>query len=481
MKPKKAYFTEESSEKGLPKSTENNHSSNLKSGFLFTSSGTRAFSDALLSPFIPIYGRSLGANAIQIGFIVSITSLLSITQLFWAFLAQRFKITRTLAVIASYLATIFNFLLLPIKNIYAFASLRGLQSITISATIPTSTNLIAERTLPKTWVKINSLLQGVLVIGTIFGILLGGIFLWKIPTALSFPIIFISSGVIGLFSAVFLHLAIPSRKRMIAKGRWQQIEEVDITLNNTLATIRTDRNFVIFLVVNFIFIFGTNLSSPFYIVFNTSHYDLTIFETALLTAIGLVPQTIASIATARLIEKVRKKELLIISGFFTSLFPVLFMIPSLAGRMTNVFWILIIIWCFNGISWGIINTSLSIFMLDIIHPRRRTLQLAINNSLSAVALFIAPILGGLILEKTKTIYILLVLSAVIRLIGSVLFSFVKEPIIGGTLLRPIQRVFPFILRSNAERGITIFTNAKQYVKGRIQLIQKKNTRKNNNE
>ena len=126
--------------------------------------------------------------------------------------------------------------------------MRGLHSVTLSATIPTSANLIAERTHQRTWAMRNSLMQGIIVTGTMFGTLLGGILLWKIPIDFGFPAIFIGSGTIGILSAILFHLAIPSRKRMVAKGRWQQIEEVDVTLSNTFATIRTDRNFVIFLV-----------------------------------------------------------------------------------------------------------------------------------------------------------------------------------------------------------------------------------------
>ena len=149
------------------------------------------------------------------------------------------------------------------------------------------------------------------------------------------------------------------------------------------------------------------------------------------------------------------------------------MIPSLAGRVSNVFWILIIIWCFNGVFWGIVNSSLFILLLDIIHPRRRALQLAINNSISAVALFIAPILGGLILEKTATIYILLIISAGIRFIGFILFLLVKEPVIGGTILRPIQRLVPYIIRSNMERGISQVTQTKLIKKDRMSFRKRK--------
>ncbi|NHJ04275.1 MAG: MFS transporter [Candidatus Heimdallarchaeota archaeon] len=447
--------------------------SNIKMGFWLASSGSRALSDSVLSPFIPLYGKSLGASSVQIGFIVSITSLLSIFQLLWAYLAQKFNLSRALAIISAYVSSIFSFILLPIKNIYLFASMRGLYSITLSATLPTSSNLFAERTPPKSWPLRNSLIQGVLVVGTLIGTLVGGLLLWKIPTNLGFPIIFICGGGISIISAVFFHIAIPSKKKLESKGRWYQIEEVDFTLSNTLATMKTDKNFVIFCFVNLIFIFGVNLSAPFFIIFNTTYYDLTIFQTALLTSIGLIPQTIFSILTAKLIERTRKKELVIVAGIFTSFFPIFFMIPSLAGRLTNVFWILIIIWSFNGIAWGIINSSLTTLLLDIIHPRRRTLQLAINNSISAIALFIAPILGGLIIEKTSTIYVILIISASLRFIGALLFGLVKEPVIGGTILRPIQRVIPYIIRSNSERGVTILTMVNSVKRGKIRNKKEK--------
>ncbi len=443
---------------------------NIKTGLWLTSSGTRAFSDSILSPFIPLYGKHIEATSTEIGFIVSITSLLSIVQLFWAYLAQKFNISRILAIITSYIPSVFIFILVkPIKGIFTFAAMRGMHSITISATLPTSANLFVERTSPRSWPLRNSLLQGVLVFGTLIGTIIGGIILWKIPIENGFLFIFIFSGILGIISAIFLQAAIPSRKRLEARGRWYQIEEVDFTLSNTLATMKTDRNFLIFCLINLLFVFGVNLSGPFYIIFNTSYYDLSVIQTALLTTIGLIPQTISSIITAKLIEKVRKKELLVVAGIMTSFFPIFFMIPSLAGRTTNVFWILIILWSVNGISWGIINSSLATLLLDIIHPRRRTLQLAINNSISSIALFIAPIIGGAIIENTKTIYIVLSISASFRFLGAVLFSLVKEPIIGGTILRPIQRVIPYIIRSNAEKGVTILASGKSSKKTKIRM------------
>ena len=206
------------------------------------------------------------------------------------------------------------------------------------------------------------------------------------------------------------------------------------------------------------------ISAPFYIIYNIHDYSLTIFETSLLTSIGLIPQIIFSLLTSKFIERIRTKEVLIIGGLATSFFPIVFFLPSIFNWTQNIFVVLVIIWIVNGIAWGIINPSLSTLTLDVIHPRRRTLQLAISNSLNAIALFIAPVLGGLAIpqfllngdipSQTGFIYIIFVISAVGRLIGSILFITVQEPIIGGTILRPINKILVTPIRTNAEKIIS---------------------------
>ncbi|MBD3192642.1 MAG: MFS transporter [Candidatus Heimdallarchaeota archaeon] len=460
----------------------NKRTANVKIASLLTSTSVKSIADSIISPFIPLYGQFLGASSIVIGFIVSITSLLSVFQIIWAQIAQRFKASRIIALISNYLSTVFNFLFLATKNVFGFAGLRGAQSIISSAAIPTTSALLAERTQPKDWGFWNSIVQGMLILGTLIGTLVGGVILTKVPNYTGYLIIFICAGGLGIISAIFFHFGIPSQRRLETKGRWIKVEEVELTISNVLATMKTERNFILFCLVNFIFVFGVNLSGPFYIIFNTSNYHLTIFEASILTTVGLVPQIISSIITSKFIEKVRKKELVILGAFITSLFPISYIIPFLVGRQSNVLWILIIIWVINGTAWGVINSSLITLALDIIHPRRRTLQLAINNSINAIALFVAPILGGLILEKIAISYLLFIISGAIRFIGGILFIIIKEPIIGGTILRPINRVYTHIVRSNIERQvITLVTVPKELIimirRGKIKRKKSKNNSK----
>ena len=449
--------------------SKNEHKSNIKPWFWLSSFGLKATSESIISPFLPLYGVDvLGANSSQIGLIVSITSLLSIVQIIWARLADKLKNSRIIAIISNYVSSVFYFIFIAVKNLGYFVSMRGIQSLTASAAVPTSSAILAERTQTKDWPYWNSLGQVFLVTGTLIGILVGGFLLTKFTDKkdMGYLIIFMLSGGVSVIGALLFHIALPKKSALEKQKRWHKIEEVSVTLDNILAVMKTDRNFIWLSLASFVFSFGVNFSAPFYIVYNTSKsfYSISIFDTAILSAIGLVPQIIFSFITIKLIEKLRTKEVLIIGTLVTSFFPLAFLIPIWIGITQNIFVVLVIIWIINGMIWGIINPSLMTLTLDVIHPRRRMLQLAIYNSLNSIAQFIAPILGGLAIPETILkgevnpnpflVYLIFIISATFRLSGGLLFIKVKEPIIGGTILRPLNKVLHYPVRVNIEKTVS---------------------------
>ena len=437
------------------------HKANIRSWRWLASTGLKSTSDSIMSPFLPLYGVELGASPSQIGLLVSITSLLSILQIAWAKLADKIKNSRIIAITSNYLSSLLNFVYAILRNLISFITFRGLQSIISSASIPTSSYLLTERTPTKDWPYWNSLIQAFMVVGTLIGVLLGGVLLSHFTGETGYIIIFIGAGFLSLISSILFHFAVPKRERLERRKRWYKIEEVSVTLDNILAIMKTDRNFIWLSFANFIFVFGVNFSAPFYIIFNIEDYSLTILQTAILTSVGLIPQIISSILSARFIEKIRTKEVLIIGGLVTSFFPIVFFIPYIVGVATNIYPILIAMWMVNGVAWGVINTSLSTLTLDVIHPRRRTIQIAINNSLSAVALFIAPVLGGLVIQNSTIFFLVFLISSIFRFLGSLLFIKVKEPIIGGTILRPINKTIVTPIRMNIEKIVHSVTTIQE--------------------
>lgn len=462
-----------------------NHASNIKPWFWLSSSSLKASSESIISPFLPLYGVHIGAKASLIGLLVSITSLISIVQILWARLADKVKNSRVIAISSNYVSSAFTFLLIIVKNLGYFISMRGIQSLTASASVPTSSAILAERTQTKDWPFWNSLGQVFVLIGTLVGILLGGFLLSKFVADLGYLIIFMVSGGVSILAALLFHFAVPKKTDLEKKKKWHQIEEVSVNIDNILAVMKTDKNFIWLAIASFVFTFGVNFSAPFYVVYNTSEsfYALSIFETALLSSIGIIPQIIFSLLTVKFIEKLRTKEVLIIGTIFTAFFPVVFTIPFWVGNTQNIFLVLVSMWVINGMIWGIITPSLMTLTLDVIHPRRRMLQIAIFNSLNAIALFIAPILGGLaipqiVLEEpnqayqllnsaldnigwlnihsttTFTIVLIFLISTMFRFLGGLLFIKVQEPIIGGTILRPINKLLSFPIRTNIERTVS---------------------------
>ena len=152
----------------------NTHQSNIKTWFWFSSSSMKTAADAIISPFIPLYGLELNASSTQIGLLVSITSLVTFFQIIWAKIAEKRKRLRHVAIISNYFSSFFNFIYAFLRNIIAFISLRGFQSVIASASVPTSATIFAKRTKPQDWGYWNSINQAFLVLGNLVGVLLGG-------------------------------------------------------------------------------------------------------------------------------------------------------------------------------------------------------------------------------------------------------------------------------------------------------------------
>ncbi len=428
---------------------------NIKSFFWISSTFFRSTSESVVSPFLPLYGLHLGANQTQIGLIVAIASLFNVFQLIWARIADKIKDSRLIAIISLYVGSAFNIIYIFVTNIGAFITLRGSHGAITSASIPTSSALLAERTKYQDWGYWNGVINGAIVGGALVGLLLGGYLLSSLADNIKFTVLFLGAAVISLLAAIFFNIAVPSQRRLIAKQKWIDIEEVSVTIENVLNIMKTDRNFVILNIAYFIFIFGVNFSSPFYIIYTVQYYSLSVFEVSIIAVIGFAPQLIASLIAPKFFSKARKKELLVLGGLGTSIYPIIFILPGLLVYYNNLFLFMCILWGINGLFWGVINTTMSTLILDVIHPRRRTIQLAIINSVASVGLFLSPVIGGLTVELSQIFILMFIISAGIRFIGALLFLIVKEPVIGGSLLRPIRRVAspPRLYRRSEDKKI----------------------------
>ncbi|MHA1686930.1 MAG: MFS transporter [Candidatus Heimdallarchaeaceae archaeon] len=406
--------------------------------------------ESIILPFLPLYGLLLNASLTTIGLLVAVNSLFGIAQILWAKYAETRQKLRITALVTNYCSAVFYFFFGLVPSIALLIAFRAVQSLIGSGFFPTSSALLTKRTESQDWGYWNSWIQASTVAGSLIGVLAGGAILYNPENKGSYILLFMLAGILSCLSAIMFHFSVPSQTRLEHKHKWVEIHETPVTMNNALAVMRTDKNFVILCIATFILVFGTNISGPFYIIFNTQFYDLTVMQSSILTAIGLVPQLILSLITYMFLDKLRKKELIIVTGIILSAFPLIYIIPYLTGHRTNVFGGFTILWILNGAAWGVANTAFTTLVLDIIHPGRRALQLAINNSVSAISLFLAPIFGGLI-TGAGVFYWVFIVSSLGRLLGIFVFKYVKEPIIGGTILRPLRRVFHIPVNVHLEK------------------------------
>ena len=106
-------------------------------------------------------------------------------------------------------------------------------------------------------------------------------------------------------------------------------------------------------------------------------------------------------------------------------------------------------WIIIGIGEGLFNITMSIFILDIVHPKYRVELIAIYNTLIGISVFLGPILGGLTIQFFQNISISFLGRSFMILISSLLLTRVNDPIITGSLFEPIRLYFSRHLKTES--------------------------------
>ncbi len=420
-------------------------------------------------PFIPIFASSIGATAGQIGLLSGVYSLVNISQLLWAQISTKMKKNRIFVALGWFISAIFYIpiALLRIGQIYILIILRFLQGLITSATIPTQASLMADHISYRdrakkinnfTELRLIGALLGTLVSGFLFSLLADNfhlntrntfivLFLWTMLLSITASIlIFMSVPDYPYITKVeppifiqrqIIHSESPSKKRLRAKF---------------IAYINKFSNFWIFCLFAVIFYFGVYLAAPFFIILEIEKYHLSFFAASILTSVQILIQILLTIVIAKqdLLDKFGRKLALMVGAIFISISSVLIIVPY-------YFVVPTFLWCLVasislGIGWGLFQTALAIFLLDITHPQYKATLIAVYNALTGVAMFFGPVFGGLISEFSQNISLIFLFRAIIIISTIIFLMKVKEPEIPGIVIHPVRPLFWKLIRVNASRG-----------------------------
>ena len=321
----------------------------------YTSTTLNQTSNTFVEPFFPLFARSLGASAGEIGLLAGIFSLISLSQLLWAKIINRINKSTEIAFIGQLISALLfiPYIFLHIGQIFYLMIIRFFQGLFVSATIPSQANLMADYISEKDRGRIVTKFTRLGMIGGFLGILTGGVLFTFIlaENYLSqkdaFKFIFIITGILGIFSSIIFRASV-SDKRVIEEidyiniiNRESHLSPSKLSFSAKISAYRKKfKNFWYFTIFAFTFYFAAYIASPFFIVLEIEFYYFTFFEAAILTSASLVFQILIAVLIEKydILNVIGRKSMLNIGIIIIFSVSVLIIFPNFISDIPTFLW-----------------------------------------------------------------------------------------------------------------------------------------------
>ncbi|MDW8033443.1 MAG: MFS transporter [Nitrososphaerota archaeon] len=186
---------------------------------------------------------------------------------------------------------------------------------------------------------------------------------------------------------------------------WIDINFIDEPPSNTLESpngikdyvrklpriIKSDKNYFLYTISGIVGAFG-GIASSFYTAYAIDRFNAGDFEVGLFTTVFVGSQIIASILWRIVQEKYDHRKVLITGGIIG----IIGIILSITAKSINHF---LIVFAFTGVSFSSFMVSNFPLLMQMSPDNERPTYIGLSSALKSPFLAIAPIIGGLIIEK----------------------------------------------------------------------------------
>lgn len=379
-----------------------------------------ALFNGFTSAFLVAFALALGASNEIIGLLGAMPFIAVIlTQMPGATLVQHFKrknINVVLGLISRFWwlplllsPFIFTKPILPVVVFFLFINLG------IGLTKPGWASLIADTVEEKHRGEfIGKRLIYIGICGMIATIL-GGLWLQQFPkeSPVGFAIMFGLGIIIGIFSIIIISkIDEPEYKDHVP----HKLKEF-FTLKGRL------KRFTIFGIV---FNFGYMFAGPFFAVYILKNLGVGYEFFGILIAISTLARVMTAKTAGKISDICGDKKTALIGVIGTGLVPLIYMMIT-----KNVLWMLVPAQIISGIAWAITDIAVFNLLLDVADPEKHAMQIGEYNFYTAIALAVAPILGGLVSDKVTFVIsgipLVFAISFILRSGSALLLIRIKEP------------------------------------------------------
>ena len=174
--------------------------------------------------------------------------------------------------------------------------------------------------------------------------------------------------------------------------------------------------------------FSMSMAWPYFIVVQREWLHNTIFEIALASAIMTASTVIFTVPFGRLSDRIGRRPLIFLGRGFLCLVPVLYALA------TNV-WLVYLANVIAGFCTASAVNAITAYIYDIAPESERGAHIAVFNTFTGIVYLLGSLLAGLlgeailiiIFDPILTVFIMLMLSGILRLVASFLYLLIREP------------------------------------------------------
>ncbi|MCX8122727.1 MAG: MFS transporter [Spirochaetes bacterium] len=197
------------------------------------------------------------------------------------------------------------------------------------------------------------------------------------------------------------------------------IESRSIFPPNLFQSIKNN-DFILFIAFVSLMNFAVYLSAPFFAVLMLQHLSFSYLEYSVVTVCAPLVMYLTMHSWGTIADKIGNAKVLIITSPFIAIVPVLWVIHA------NIVYLLIV-QIFSGIVWSGFTISSFNYMFDASASSKRVRYISYFNLINGIMISAGALLGGYLINilpstKGNSIYTILIVSGVMRLIITLFFA-----------------------------------------------------------
>jgi len=425
-------------------------SSNKSLKPLYVRSVVSSFGSGTVGPFLGVYALKLGATPSEMGWYQSVSNLApNFMQVPWGKLSDKVGRRVPFVLLGGLATTVLLIPLLFVTSATQLIIVVGIQALLGSMATPAWTALLGELVQSSKRGREIGAINRVAAIGSLLATLIAGYLMVMTSGTLHemFLVPLLIAVLCGFVSSLVM-LVVREKPHPNTMSSSSSL----IGILDVVKQARKNPNFSRFCAASVVFGFFMSISWPLFSITQISVLNASMLEVALVSVIMGAVRIALQPWGGKLVDRVGRRQLIIIYRLSLVLVPVLYALAS------NIYYLYAYAVLF-GVLTSFGDVAMFSYMLDVTQEEFRGALSAFYNSITGVAFFVGSLVGGYLASYLVGVFglvfgvqLVYALSGAGRFVGGLTFIGIKEPYKYPSTLRKELRGMVQRLPWMPERG-----------------------------